>query len=181
MPAATEFDGVILSGSEMGTYDAPPWMAPLRAHLDALRRATTPIFGICFGHQLMADVFGGKAAKAKTGYVAGAQAFEMAGALVDAHVAHQDQVVATPPGAAVIASAPYCPVGALDYDFPALSVQFHPEHSEPFARDLITLFGAELMDGAAMASAKASLRGGVAPDLYAEKTAAFFRAHHQRP
>ena len=145
MPEPGDVDGIIISGSEKGVYDDTPWMQPLRKNLQAMRDHGTPIFGICFGHQIMADVFGGKAEKVDQGFITGARSFEMNGQEIPAHVAHQDQVTKVPPGASVTASAAYCPAAALSYDFPAMSVQFHPEYSPDFTMDLIDMFGAELM------------------------------------
>ncbi|KMW59193.1 GMP synthase [glutamine-hydrolyzing], amidotransferase subunit [Candidatus Rhodobacter oscarellae] len=176
--APGETDGIIISGSEKGVYDDTPWMQPLRENILAHRAHGTPIFGICFGHQIMADVLGGKAEKVDQGFITGARRFDMAGAETPAYVAHQDQVTKAPPGATVTASAPYCPVAALAYDdFPALSVQFHPEYDAGFTEDLIDLFGSTLMTAEQIAEAKASITGDVPRDLYAAEVAAFFRGH----
>ena len=63
LPDVEAFDGYILSGSELGVYDEADWMQPLRDWLEAAKKANKPLFGVCFGHQIMADVFGGKAEK----------------------------------------------------------------------------------------------------------------------
>ncbi len=177
MPVPGAVDGVIISGSEKGVYDETPWMVPLRDNLVAHRDHGTPLFGICFGHQLMADVFGGRAQKADHGFAAGARRFEMDGAEVPAYVAHQDQVTEVPPGARVTASAAYCPAAALAYDFAAMSVQFHPEYDAGFSRDLIDMFGDELMSADQIAAARATLDGAVSGDLYGPEVAQFFRAN----
>lgn len=174
-PEPGEMDGVIISGSEKGVYDDTAWMTPLRENLERLKAAGVPIFGICFGHQIMADVFGGKAEKVNEGFVTGSRAFEANGREVRAYLAHQDQVTKVPPGATVTASAAYCPAAALAYDFPALSVQFHPEYSARFTEDLIDLFGAELMSPEEIASARASVPADVPEDLYCAEVAGFFR------
>ena len=178
LPAPSDFDGFAITGSEKGVYDDTPWMGPLRDFLIAVREAKRPVFGICFGHQIMADVWDGEAKKVETGLITGVRRFDLNGAEVEAHVAHQDQVTRIPPGAKVIASAPYCPVGALAYDFPALSVQFHPEYDEDYADDIIDLVSEiNLIGPADAAAAKATLQGRVAADLYSREAAAFFRAH----
>jgi len=127
-PQPQDVDGIIISGSEKGVYDDTPWMQPLRDNLELMRDAGVAMFGICFGHQIMADVFGGKAEKSDKGFVTGARLFNDRGVEKHAFLAHQDQVHEAPPNSKVIASAPHCPVAALSYDFPALSVQFHPEY-----------------------------------------------------
>ena len=99
----------------------------------------------------------------------------MGGQTIPAHVAHQDQVTRLPPGASVTASAPYCPAAALAYDFPAMSVQFHPEYSRDFTLDLIDMFGAELMTDDQIAAARQSVTGDVPTDLYGQQVAEFFR------
>ena len=175
LPAVDEYDGVILSGSEYGVYDDPPWMQPLRTWLLALRDARRPVFGICFGHQIMADTFGGKAEKVGPPEV-GIRTFDIDGVASPAHVWHQDQVTRVPPGAEVIASAPYCPVAALAYDFPALSVQFHPEYQADYVATLLRRGRGDVLPEAATDTAVAEIEGStVRPDLFAHRAAAFFR------
>ncbi len=170
-----DVDGVIISGSEKGVYDNTSWMQPLRENLVEMRTAGVPMFGICFGHQIMADVFGGKAAKSDKGFITGSRQFNDRGTHVNAYLAHQDQVTDVPPTAQVIASASHCPVAALSYDFPALSVQFHPEYSGEFARDLIDMFGAELMSPEQVQAARDSLSAGAEDALWCAEVAEFFR------
>jgi GMP synthase-like glutamine amidotransferase len=174
-PKPDDVDGIIISGSEKGIYDNVPWMQPLRENLQEMRSAGVAMFGICFGHQIMADVFGGKAEKSDKGFVTGSREFNDRGTATNAFLAHQDQVHEVPPEASVIASAPHCPVAALAYDFPALSVQFHPEYDRQFATDLIDMFGAGLMSADELQAARASLSAEVADDLWCNEVAAFFR------
>ena len=176
-PSPEKIDGIIISGSEKGVYDETPWMLPLRENLLEMRSARVAMFGICFGHQIMADIFGGKAEKSNKGFVTGVRQFRDRGADVAAYLAHQDQVIDVPPGAEVIGSAAHCPVAALSYDFPALSVQFHPEYSREFASDLIDMFGAELMSAEQLCGARDSLSTEVDETLWCEEVAAFFRKH----
>ena len=178
LPGLKAFDGVVLSGSEHGVYDATPWNQPVRTFLLNCRAAGKPIFGICFGHQMMADTFGGHAEKAKVGVTVGARTFQFGEISKDAHVWHQDQVTIVPPGARITASASYCPVGALEYDFPATSVQFHPEYSEYqlceiFKRTRDNFLTGAQADGAIESFARSDVRS----DLMAKETAAFFRKY----
>lgn len=130
LPDIARCDGFVISGSGMGVYDTPDWMEPLRGFLLAAKAAGKPLVGICFGHQIMADTFGGKAEKAALGKVIGVRRFRIEGVDYPAHVWHQDQVTGIPPGAKVVGVADHCPIGALEYEFPAWSVQFHPEYTK---------------------------------------------------
>lgn len=179
LPEYRDFDGVIVGGSEFGIYDDTPWMQPLRQFLTGCRDRQKPIFGICFGHQIMADVFGGRAEKASVGNIVGARPFRYHGDPVEAYVWHQDQVTQVPGGARVTASASHCPVGALDYDFAARSVQFHPEYR---ADHLTTLFsrGRDIFLPADLAEAGLdSLKSAhVLDDLAAAQAAQLFRGQY---
>ena len=178
LPTLDTFDGVIVSGSEHGVYDPTSWNYDLRCFLLACKALLKPIFGICFGHQIMADTFGGHAAMAKCGLVVGARAFQFAATSEDAYVWHKDQVNIVPPGARITASASYCPIGALEYDFPAASVQFHPEHSEFQLCEIFRRARDDFLTGAEADSAVQSFAiTDVRRDLSARETAAFFRKY----
>ena len=102
----------------------------------------------------------------------------MDGVDTKAHVAHQDQVTKVPPNAHVTASAPYCPVAALAYDFPAMSVQFHPEYTPDYLGDFLTRSRGDILTTSETDAALTQItQATVAPDLYAQKAADFFRAH----
>ncbi len=180
LPALAAFDGLILSGSELGVYDDAAWMSPLRALLTSTKQVRKPIFGICFGHQIMADTFGGKAEKAEGGNVIGVRDFtDDQGRSFPAYVWHQDQVTELPPGASVVAMASYCPMAVLRYDFPAFSVQYHPEFNPPFITGLLTRGRDHFVDGKlADAAWHEVLEQPVNEHLNSHQVAAFFRDNH---
>ena len=74
-----------MSGSEHGVYDSRPWMSPLRKLLLETKKAGKPICGICFGHQMMADTFVGKAEKSQIGNVVGVRQFDFNTELSDTY------------------------------------------------------------------------------------------------
>lgn len=140
----TECDGYIVTGSSAGVYDDLPWIAPLKAFL--VEAASRPLVGVCFGHQVMAEAFGGKVVKSDKGWGVGLHVYEVAepqpwmdgNAKVAVPASHQDQVVEIPPGARAVAGSAFTPAGVLVYDDrPAISMQFHPEFEPAYAQALI--------------------------------------------
>jgi GMP synthase-like glutamine amidotransferase len=143
--APEDCDGYIVTGSAAGVYDGDPWIGQLLEWLRAAR-GRTKLVGVCFGHQAMAQAFGGQVIKSPKGWAIGEQdyrvlsqepwmdgasAFRLPGS-------HQDQVVALPPAAEVVAASDFCPMGALAWrDQPAISMQLHPEFEPDYAKDLI--------------------------------------------
>ena len=179
-PGADDFDGFIVSGSELGVYDTPTWMAPMRALLLAIRDAGKPVYGICFGHQLMADTYGGKAEKAAK-WAAGVREFKVDGETFNAHVLHGDQVTRLPPRSVIAGSAGYCPIAVLRYEFPAMSTQFHPEYPAEFVEDVIDLIHDDLLGTQEGPKARQSMtKAEVKPALFAAQVADFFRRHAPR-
>jgi len=135
----------IVTGSAAGVYDEEPWIGQL---LDWLRAAKgrTKLVGICFGHQALAQAFGGKVVKSPKGWGIGEQEYRVLSRqpwMDDASVirlpgSHQDQVVELPPNAEVVAASDFTPMGALVYrDQPAISMQLHPEFVPDYAKALI--------------------------------------------
>lgn len=143
LPAPGECSAYVLTGSPAGVYDPLPWMPPLMEFLRATK-GRAPIAGICFGHQAMAQAWGGQVVKSPKGWGVGLHRYEVDGpvpgldgaAHLDVAASHQDQVVVPPPGARVVARSAFTPYAALDYG-DAVSVQFHPEFTPEFAVALI--------------------------------------------
>ena len=134
----------VVTGSEAGVHDDLPWMEPLFAALRAIR-GRAKMIGLCFGHQAMAQAFGGAVVKAPQGWGLGMQRYEIVepppgmveplGFAIPAF--HQDQVVTLPPGARVLAASRFTPMAVIGYDDDTVSVQGHPEFSPAFAAALL--------------------------------------------
>lgn len=138
-------DGYIVSGSPAGVYEPLPWIGALT---DFLRQAKgrAKLVGICFGHQAMAQAFGGEVVLSDKGWgvglhdyrVKGGRPWMDGGGSVSVPASHQDQVVVAPPAADVIATSAFTRFAGLAYrDQPAISFQFHPEFDPAFAKALI--------------------------------------------
>ncbi len=145
LPARPELcDAYVVTGSSAGVYDPLPWIAQLEDFLRAARGKAAMV-GVCFGHQVMAEAFGGRVIKSPKGWGVGLHAYDilerqpwMAGG---AHLAlpafHQDQVVEPPPGATILAGSAFTPFGLLSYGDRAISFQQHPEFTLEFTAALV--------------------------------------------
>lgn len=178
VPAATEYDGFVIGGSEKGVYDETIWMEPVSQLLHTARRLAKPVFGICFGHQIMAKVYGGKAEHVDLGEMVGPREFVINGKALTAYVWHHDQVTRVPPQATVIGSASYCPIAALTYEFPAMSVQFHPEYTGAYLGSILDLGRGEFLDDTTTDATLDHIKSSPVDQMVmASEVAIFFKKH----
>jgi GMP synthase-like glutamine amidotransferase len=135
----------IVTGSAAGVYEDHDFIPPLKAFLREAKGKAT-LVGICFGHQIMAEAFGGKVTKSERGWGIGLHRYDVwePAPWMDrvesfaVPVSHQDQIVEQPPDSRIVAASPFTPFGVLAYeDQPAISFQCHPEFSHGFAEALI--------------------------------------------
>lgn len=183
-------DAWLVSGSADSTYDRLGWIEPLEGFLRRLVTERVPLVAVCFGHQLLAQAHGGRVEKATAGWGAGAHDYQLTGrgmperrdrlqGSVRLVASHQDQVVALPDDAEVVARTTHCPVAGYTLGPSALAVQPHPEFTAELSRDLIELrrnrIGPERAD-----TALASLDRPLDRDRVAAGMAAFWRHARRR-
>ncbi|OSA93357.1 UNVERIFIED_ORG: glutamine-hydrolyzing GMP synthase [Clostridium botulinum] len=100
-----------------------------------------PIFGICYGSQLMSHMLGGKVetapvseyGKTKVDVNIESKLFEGVSSSTICWMSHTDYIEKAPEGFKVIGKTPVCPVAAMECEDKNLyAVQFHPEvmHTE---------------------------------------------------
>src|SRR6185437_2934154 len=66
--ASYDYEAILLPGSAAGVYDDHAWLTPLRHFIRGAYAARTPMVGVCFGHQIMADALGGDVRKSEQGW-----------------------------------------------------------------------------------------------------------------
>ena len=128
------FDGVVISGSQTSVYDDRDWIHEATERLRRIHEADVPILGICWGHQFLAQVLGGRVVEMDE-YEIGYRKIEQRGddplfaGLTDPVIAfqtHSDRVAELPAGAVEL--------GRNDYGIQAFrlgssyGLQFHPEY-----------------------------------------------------
>ena len=140
-----DHDAYLVTGSAAGVYEDHPWILDLIAFLRQAK-GRAKLVGVCFGHQVMAEAFGGRVEKSERGWGIGLHRYDVKqpAAWMDPvdgfaiPVSHQDQVIIQPPQSSVVAASTFTPYAAMAYDDqPAISFQGHPEFEPDFAKGLI--------------------------------------------
>ena len=140
---AFPFDGVIISGSQSSVYHDEPWMAELAAWVRGAIEADLPVLGVCWGHQLLAQMLGGTVEDRgayELGYVEVDQVEDdpLFDGIPDPFVAfatHSDEVTALPDDVTVLARNE---AGIQVFrKGRTYGVQFHPEYDMRTAEDMI--------------------------------------------
>ena len=176
-------DAYIVTGAAAGVYDGDPWIGELLGFLRAAR-GRAKLAGVCFGHQAMAQAFGGDVKKSDKGWGIGLHTYGVAEhpGWMDASPAfslsasHQDQVIRPPPNAQVLAGSDFCPNGMLGYDGMSISCQLHPEFAPDYSIALIEGRKGQRFPEAQADAAVASLRRPDDHAKFAEWVANFLAA-----
>lgn len=126
----------IITGSAANVPHREPWMLRTEAWLRGVVDAGTPILGICFGHQILAQALGGEVVKNPRGREIGTVRIERRedDPLFDgvpesfhANVTHIDTVARLPEGAASLARSDKEDHHAIRFTPACYGVQYHPE------------------------------------------------------
>ena len=129
LPAAVS--GIILSGGPQSVYDAGALTVD-----PAIFTLGKPILGVCYGHQLMAQLLGGqvRAGKIREYGRADLTIVQLTPLLANVNaettvwMSHGDSVTRLPAGFAAVARTNDCPITAMaDEDKKLYGLQFHPE------------------------------------------------------
>ena len=141
-----QFDAFVTTGSKSSVYDGDTWISALEQFLVSINDQNKKLIGICFGHQLVAQVFGGKTEKSQKGWGVGIHSstikiekswMQPELNTLNLVVSHQDQVSQLPPGAELIAGHDFCPIFMFQLGENILTVQGHPEFNKFYAETMM--------------------------------------------
>ncbi|MDG9931199.1 MULTISPECIES: amidotransferase [unclassified Pseudomonas] len=142
------YDAYLVTGSKADSFGSDPWIGVLKTYLLQRYESGDKLLGICFGHQLLALLLGGRAERATQGWGVGIHHYElkqqvpwMSPALeqLTLLISHQDQVTALPEKATLLASSEFCPVAAYCIEDQVLCFQGHPEFIHDYSRALLDI------------------------------------------
>lgn len=171
LPAPDTLSGAIVTGSHAMVSHREAWSEATGACLAGLVAHGTPVLGICFGHQLLADALGGEAGDHPVGMELGTVEIQLTADAADdallrelperfeAHVAHRQSALRLPAGAVRLAGNAFEPVQAFRVGAAAWGVQFHPEFDADIMRGYVDLLAE---DARAQGTDPAALRARVA-------------------
>lgn len=103
---------------------------------EIIRKMDVPILGICLGHQMIANVYGGQTTSAEIESYAQIELkiekqvgiFEDVGDTLKVWASHKDEVIALPEDFEVLASSDKCAIEAMKHkNKDVYGIQFHPE------------------------------------------------------
>ena len=131
-----QFDGYIVSGSHSCHKDQDRWITNLKEIIKQIYNKHIPCLAVCFGHQVIADMFGGTTIK----NYAGEEGFQDVPTKVEevcvrlftglpnpvkVYQSHNDAVIKAPPGSIQVINNKKC---VQYYQYGSIySIQSHPE------------------------------------------------------
>lgn len=156
LPSPALYRAALITGSPAMVSDREPWSERTAAWLREAADAGLPLFGVCYGHQLLAHAFGGEVGYHPQGRESGTYTVDVLDAGRDdpllqsgptsfpAHMLHLQTVLRIPQTAQVLAHSQHDPHQILRYAPHVVSTQFHPEFDTDFMAAYITHSRAEL-------------------------------------
>ncbi len=133
------FKAVIITGSHANVSEHPPWLKKAQQVVAQLRDLQIPMLGICFGHQLIAQTFGGQVDDNPLGEEFGAVEIELLPIAqqnllflnlpvkFEAYMSHRQTIIKLPPRAIRLARSTKERTAAFYLEPNIWGVQFHPE------------------------------------------------------
>ncbi|WP_199098283.1 glutamine amidotransferase [Dyella sp. ASV21] len=149
LPAPNEVAGALITGSAAMVTERAAWSERTAGWIRDAMDLELPMFGVCYGHQLMSHALGGRVDYLPGGREIGTMPIEVLPTATNdvlashlpssfrAHTTHEQSVLEPPKGATVLARSARDAHHLLRYGPSALSVQFHPEFNADVMRAYI--------------------------------------------
>jgi len=149
LPPPRDVAGALITGSASMVTERLPWSERTAGWIRDAMDAELPMFGVCYGHQLMAHALGGRVDYLPGGREIGTVSLEAVGDVTQdqlaaalptqfrAHATHEQSVLEAPKGSQSLLRSDRDPNHLLRYGPNALSVQFHPEFNADVMRAYI--------------------------------------------
>ncbi len=147
--SAEQCDGWVITGSKFNVSEGLDWMLHLKQLILEISATGRPLVGICFGHQIIAEAFGGRVAANTQGWGVGLHRYQLTHCpdfMMDStqsftiSAMHQYEVSEKPEQAEVLATSEFCRNAAMFYpNKNILTFQAHPEFNTRYEHDLIEL------------------------------------------
>lgn len=149
LPPPGEVAGALITGSAAMVTERAAWSERTAGWIRDAMDLELPLFGVCYGHQLMAHALGGRVDYLPGGREIGTMLIRVAEhakndavastlpASFRAHTTHEQSVLELPKEATVLAGSERDPHHLLRYGKNAVSVQFHPEFNADVMRAYI--------------------------------------------
>ena len=143
-------DAWIVTGSKYSVYDEFEWINYLKKFVHDLIQNNKYVQGICFGHQIIAESYGGKVEKNSLGWELGSYPISLTQAGIDsdlfkkfnnndiAYESHQDVVSKLPKNFIELGYTKKANQ-SFSYQNRVFGVQFHPEFSYDVTKKLMDL------------------------------------------
>lgn len=167
--APPQYRAALITGSPAMVTDHEAWSEDTAQWLRDAADAGLPMFGVCYGHQLLAYALGGEVGDNPNGREVGTQAITLTPAgrkdallqgLPDtfpAQTVHLQTVLSLPAGARVLARSDKDAHQMVAWGPACYSTQFHPEFGADFISDMVALYAEpyarEHIDAAALRQA----------------------------
>lgn len=140
-----DLDGILITGSPASVHDEAPWISKLCTLIRDYHSERKPMFGACFGHQIIALALGGTVSTNPNGWQHGAientQIAEVPWGNISKHFilygSHKEQVTNLPPSAQTIFSSTDCKCAGFRVGNHIFTTQHHPEITPEFIADLV--------------------------------------------